>query len=179
VTEPRVSIRPLRPEDDRASFHSGHLELDRFFLKYAGQNQFKHHLGVTYVALADGIIAGYITLSAGSVLGESLPRAMRKKMPRYPLPILRLARLAVDEGFVGKGVGLKLLKSACLLALEMEKMTGCVGVVVDSKPDAQAFYERFGFKPFETLGGALQERPVPVTMFLPIGAIPKNTRDIG
>jgi predicted N-acetyltransferase YhbS len=177
VTEPEISIRPLREGDERASFRSGNPDLDRFFLRYAGQNQFKHHLGVTYEALAKGTIAGYVTLSAGSIQAESLPRATRRKLPRYPLPILRLARLAVDQAFAGRGIGLKLLESACLLALEMERLAGCVGVVVDSKPDALAFYERLGFKAFETVDVALQERPTPVTMFLPLGAIPHTAQN--
>lgn len=82
--------------------------------------------------------------------------------------------MAVDKRYTGQGVGLKLLKSIFILAREMEKLAGCVGVVVDAKPNAVSFYERFGFVPFDTLEGALGERPVPVTMFLPLGSIPSE-----
>ncbi len=174
MTDLEVSIRPLRPDDDRTSFRSGDPELDRFFLKYAGQNQFRHHLGQTYVAVTKERIVGFLTLSAGSIQAEHLPRAARKKLPLYPLPILRLARLAVDETCIGEGVGFKLLKAAFMLARDMENLAGCVGVVVDAKPDAVAFYERFGFKPFETATGGLHERPQPATLFLPLGAIPEQ-----
>lgn len=43
-------VRRLEPDDDRSGFRSGNVELDRFFLRYAGQNQFRHHIGTTYIA---------------------------------------------------------------------------------------------------------------------------------
>jgi GNAT superfamily N-acetyltransferase len=174
VTENDISVRPLRPGDDRSSFRRGDPDLERFFVKFAGQNQFKHHLGQTYVAVQNALIAGYATVSAGHIQAEALTKKLRKRLPRYPLPILRLARLGVDERFAGQGqgVGLKLLKSAFLLAREMEQLAGCVGIVVDAKPNAVPFYERFGFVSFDPLEGALGERPMPVTMFLSLGSIP-------
>lgn len=51
----RIEIRPLHPDDDRSSFSSGDIELDRFFRNYAGLNQFRLHLGTTYVALSTGL----------------------------------------------------------------------------------------------------------------------------
>ena len=50
---------------------------------------------------------------------------------------------------------------------------GCVGVVVDAKPDAVAFYEKLGFVQLETRAGQLGDRPEPLPMFLEIGAIPR------
>ncbi len=58
-------------------------------------------------------------------------------------------------------------------AHEMAERTGCVAVVVDAKPDAVTFYERYGFEPFELLTGALGDRPFPLLMVLPLGSIPK------
>lgn len=56
-------IRRLQPEDDRSQFRSGNVELDRFFLRYAGQNQFRHHIGTTYVAVDEGSgILGFATV---------------------------------------------------------------------------------------------------------------------
>lgn len=48
-----IEIRSLQINDDRKSFSSGDADLDRFFHKYAGQNQFRLHIGTTYVALDD------------------------------------------------------------------------------------------------------------------------------
>ena len=44
-----VRVRRLEPRDDRTGFRSGNIDLDRFFQRYAGQNQFRHHIGTTYV----------------------------------------------------------------------------------------------------------------------------------
>src|SRR5579863_9408989 len=93
-----TSIRRLRPDDDRSRFHSGNVDLDRFFVRYAGQNQFRHHIGTTYVAVdATGHIAGFATVTASEIAPDALPTPKRKRLPRYPVPVLRLARLAVDE----------------------------------------------------------------------------------
>jgi hypothetical protein len=65
-----------------------------------------------------------------------------------------------------------LLRSVFVLAREMAATLGCVGLVVDAKPDAVSYYARFGFIVLDTLQGHLGDRPRPVPMFLEIGAIP-------
>lgn len=57
------------------------------------------------------------------------------------------------------------------LALEMRARVGCIGVLVDAKPDAVAFYSSLGFEPIDVISGNLGDRPEPIAMFLPIGAI--------
>ena len=47
----KIEIRKLEKRDKRGDFSSGDIEIDRFFLKYVGQNQFKHKIGTTYVAI--------------------------------------------------------------------------------------------------------------------------------
>ena len=96
----------------------------------------------------------------------------RKGLPAYPLPTLRIARLAVDSRAQGKGVGAELLKHALMLSKRMAQTVGCVGVVVDAKPDAIAFYTRYGFEAATTAVGGLGDRPQPTTMFLPLNLIP-------
>jgi GNAT superfamily N-acetyltransferase len=167
-----TEIRPLRPEDDRQSFTSGDIDLDRFFRKYAGQNQFRLHLGTTYVAVADGVITGFVTVAATSITIDDLPVRTRKRLPKYPLPALRIARLAAAQSTQGQGIGKRLLRFTLELAREMAERMGCVGAVVDAKPDAVEFYERFGFERLEVLSGRLNEHPSPVPMFLPIDSIP-------
>ena len=58
-----VEIRRLHPEDDRSGFRSGNIELDRFFQRFAGQNQFRHHIGTTYVAVDGATILGFATVA--------------------------------------------------------------------------------------------------------------------
>lgn len=168
-----MEIRALREGDDRSSFRSEDPDLDRFLKKFAGQNQFKHYVGVTYVAVERDVIAGYATVAPGHVEIEGLPAAERKKLPRYPLPVLRLARLAVDRGLQGQGLGVELLRFVLRLALRMADEYGCVGVVVDAKSGAAPFYEKYGFEAVELVQGASDVRPVPTPMFLSMRAIKK------
>ncbi|HEY9722475.1 MAG TPA: GNAT family N-acetyltransferase [Oscillatoriaceae cyanobacterium] len=170
-----MEIRPLRPEDDRTAFTCGDADLDRFFHKYAGQNQFKHHIGTTYVAVEAGTIWGYATVSAGHIEIEHLPERLAKRLPRYPLPVLRLARLAVGKDAQGKGIGGALLFAVFKLALAQADNAGCVGVVVDAKPQAVDWYSRFGFAPLQVLEGGSAARPRPREMFLPLNTIQAAT----
>jgi GNAT superfamily N-acetyltransferase len=169
----RIEVRQLRPADDRSEFESGNIDLDRFFRRFAGQNQFRHHIGATYVAVDNAQLLGFATVAAGHIEIEDIPKTKRKKLPHYPLPILRLARLAVDRRAQGRGVGKLLLRAIFQISHDMAESVGCVGVVVDAKRDAVAFYERYGFEAFEVIEGALESRPAPTAMFLPIGLIPK------
>lgn len=164
-----LEVRPLAESDDRAGFGCGQADLDRFFHHFAGQNQFKHHLSVTYVAVAQGVILGFATVTAGSVEREHLP-PKKKRPPAYPLPVLRLARLGVDLRAQSFGIGRALLHHVLRLALQQRDSLGCIGVVTDAKPDAVTFYERYGFQSLgELKEGSLQGEPVP--MFLPIETI--------
>jgi predicted N-acetyltransferase YhbS len=169
-----VSVRRLRSSDDRNGFRSGQVDLDRFFLRFAGQNQFRHHLGTTYVAIDDeGLIVGFATVSASQIEVQNLPLAKSRRLPNYPLPVLRLARLAIHEDFHGKGVGSVLLRAVFALAHQMARDYGCVGVLVDAKSEAIDYYKRFGFFELSTLRGELGDRPAPAIMFLELGAIPR------
>jgi GNAT superfamily N-acetyltransferase len=166
-----VRVRRLEDQDGRSGFRSGNIDLDRFFQRHAGQNQFRHHIGTTYVAVAGESIAGFVTVAGGEMVAEKLSKPLRRSLPSYPLPILRIARLAVDMRFQGLGVGKLLLKAMLRLALEIRDRVGCVGVVVDAKPDAVEFYSSLGFAPLALVRGSLGDRPEPTPMFLPIKQI--------
>lgn len=166
-----IEVRQLRETDDRSSFHSGDDHLDLFFRKYAGQNQFRHYIGTTYVALDAGAILGFATLTVGHVEIERLPSNLRKKLPDYPLPVLRLARLAVDRNAQRKGIAEHLMRAVFSIATDLSKTLGCVGVMVDAKPGAQSYYARYGFVELEVLEGSLSERPTPKPMFLPLSTV--------
>lgn len=171
-----MEIRALRESDHRSSFRSGDPDLDRFLQKYAGQNQFRHHIGTTYVAVEGNRVVGYATVAPGHMEIEDLPIAQRKKLPRYPLPILRLARLAVEESFRGRGLGRQLLRFVLNLGLQMAGDFGCIGVVVDAKPGAVSFYRQFGFAPLEVREGYSRARPKATAMFLPLSEIEAASR---
>lgn len=166
-----MQIRALRASDDRSQFRSGDPDLDRFLERFAGQNQFRHYVGVTYVAVEGERILGYATLAPGQIEIEGLPAAEQGRLPRYPLPVLRLARLAVDRSAQGQGFGSLLLRFVLELAAQMADDYGCVGVVVDAKPAAVEFYTGHGFVPVDATQGASEARPQPKPMFLAMRAI--------
>jgi GNAT superfamily N-acetyltransferase len=166
-----MEIRRLREQDERSQFRSGDDDLDRFFHRFAGQNQFRHYVGVTYVAVEQERIVGFVTVAPGQLEGDNLPVTLRRKLPSYPLPVLRLARLAVDERARGQGLGKHLLRFAAELASKMAKDYGCVGIVVDAKPQAIDFYAKYGFVELVAVEGASDARPTPTPMFLAMRAI--------
>lgn len=161
-----MEIRALRASDDRSAFQSGDEALDRFFHRYAGQNQFRHYLGVTYVAVEGDRILGFATVAPRHVDIEDLPNRLRKKLPRYPMPALGLARLAVDKSAQSMGLGRQLLRFVLKVASKMADEVGCGAVVVDAKPGAVDFYAKYGFAPFEPLEGQSDARPEPTAMYL-------------
>ena len=166
-----MEIRPLRQSDDRSTFDSGDELIDRFLRKYAGQNQFRHYLGVTYVAVDEGQLLGFATVAPGQLDIDALPAAIRKKIPRYPLPVLRLARLAVDVSVQSQGLGAQLLRFVLHVATNMANDYGCIGVVVDAKPGAVNFYAKYGFVAHDALEGRSEARPQTTMMFLSMSAI--------
>ena len=172
-------IRALAEGDDRSRFASGHPGLDDFFRRFAGQNQFRHHIGVTYVAVqaqegaaADAIL-GFVTVAPATLDADALPNG--KPMPPYPIPVLRVARLATDHALRGIGIGRALLRFTFELAERQRDEVGCVGVLVDAKPESVDFYATYGFVRLDTLAGEILSAPRPVAMYLPLGSLPRRT----
>jgi predicted N-acetyltransferase YhbS len=142
-----VRIRRLQPDDDRSGFSCGDPDFDDFIRKYAGQYQFRHHIGVSIVAVDDERVVGYATVVPASVPIEDLTEAERRRLPRHPVPALRLARLAVDKRYQHKGLGLRLVREVFRVALRMRDDLGCAAVIVDALESRIGFYERLGFAP--------------------------------
>lgn len=126
---------------------------------------------MTYVAVDGGRIYGFVTVASRHVDIEDLPERIRKKLPRYPVPALELARLAIDKSTQSMGLGAQLLRFVLKLAVRMADEVGCAGVAVDAKPGAVEFYAKFGFTPFDPLEGQSDARPRPTAMWLSIQAI--------
>jgi GNAT superfamily N-acetyltransferase len=146
---PSWVIEPLGRSHDRASFDCGEPALNDFLRALARQQQDKH-VGRTFVAVAEPgaqKVLGFYTISAGSIRFENLPPDLQRRLPRYPVPVARLGRLAVDRSMHGKGLGSALLRDALLRVARVATTDlGIVGVVVDAKNDeARRFYERCGF----------------------------------
>jgi len=169
VTAP--ALRRLLPGDDTSAFRCGNAEYDIFLQRYAGRNQDRLFVGTTYVALDGPRVVAYVTVAAGQIDRDALPRESQGGLPRYPLPVLRLARLAVDQAYQQRGLGRRLAAHALLIAMQVRASAGCIGVVVDALPERVGFYADLGFVPLELANGRSPVRPRPVAMFLPLEAV--------
>ncbi|MBA4370844.1 MAG: N-acetyltransferase [Coriobacteriaceae bacterium] len=160
-----MELRRIGAGDAVAGFASGDDDLDRYLKRFAWFNQCRR-FSVTYVAVDEGVIAGYLTVAAAQVERDDLPESLTADKPAYPLPALRVARLAVDRRYRGRGLGRELMRAAFVRASELSELAGCVGVLVDAVPHATGFYEKLGFLTLATLEGRSPVRPRPVPMFL-------------
>ncbi|MEZ5402734.1 MAG: GNAT family N-acetyltransferase [Bryobacteraceae bacterium] len=128
-----------------ASFDCGVEALNQYLRRYALVNQ-QNRSARTYVAMRGDRIAGYYTLANGSVSRDEAPARVAQGLGRYPVPVTLLARLAVDVGERGRGLGRGLLRDALLRALQASEIVGSRAVVTHAKDDAPgAFYRRYGF----------------------------------
>lgn len=143
-------IEKLQPHHAVEAFDCGQEALNRFLQKHALQNQ--HSGGAqTYVGLADDAVIGYYALAVGLVEQEQAPERMKKGLAKYSIPIMLLARLAVDLHWQKRGVGAGLLKDAMLRTLQAADIAGIRALVVHAKDEtARTFYQRFDFLPSPT-----------------------------
>jgi GNAT superfamily N-acetyltransferase len=126
-------------------FDCGREELNRYLLRYAWTNQ-QAGAGQTYVGSVGQTVVGYHTLTVGHVLPEQAPERVVKGLARHPIPIMLLARLAVDLRWQGQGIGKALLKDAMLRTLQAADIVGMRAVAVHAKDEnARKFYEKFDF----------------------------------
>lgn len=125
-------------------FDCGDEKLNTFLFRYARQNDEKG-VGKTFVLLEEGHIVAFYTLSSAQIGFEELPTSIAKGLPRYPIPAIRIARLAVSKKWQRKGYGALALKYAFRRILSVSPHVGIAFILVDAKDSARGFYERFGF----------------------------------
>ena len=156
---------PIGKNHDRSAFDCCEEALNEFLRRYARKS---HELGgaKTFLAIddADGnTILGFYSLSPASVHFARTPEIVRRGLARHDVPGFRLARLAVDRRFQGKGLGVQLLLAAgrrCLLA---SAEVGGVVLVIDAKNERVAkWYASYGATPL---------LDAPLTLLLPLATI--------
>ena len=86
-----------------------------------------------------------MTLCSASINFEEAPKGLN--LPKYPIPAIKIARLAVDKRFQGKGYGKELLRHSLDKIATLSTFIGVRFVAVDAKEESKAFYERYGFTP--------------------------------
>lgn len=141
---------PLTAAHDVSNFDCGKQELTEWLRRYALQNQ-QAGAARVYVVHRSGRVVGYYALAASSVEPEEAPERVKKGLARHPIPVILLARLAVDVSEQGQGLGRALLKDALSRSASAADEIGARAILVHAKDDeAQAFYRHFDFEPSPT-----------------------------
>lgn len=157
-----LKIEALDAHHDRAGFRCGVTELDTYLQQRAGQD-LKRKLAAVFALTADSkTVAGFYTLSSHSVSAADLPPELAKRLPRFPLPVTLLGRMAVAQALQGAGLGEYLLLDALNRALKGSRQVASWAVVVDAKAGARNFYLKHDFIPLPTS---------PDRLFLPMQTI--------
>ena len=141
------NVERLAKRHNRAHFSCGDESLDSYLKKYAGQNE-RLNVSRHYVAVEpdSAAVLGYYSLSASSVAWDTLPGDARKKLPKYPVPVAHLGRLAVDQSMQGRGLGEFLMVNALARIVRVANEIGIQAVeIVAATERAKRFYERYGF----------------------------------
>jgi GNAT superfamily N-acetyltransferase len=147
-----IAIHRLEEADDVASFDCGDAPLNNYLKRHAWANQEKISIGVSYVAIdgaAPRAILGFFTLAMASARRDAFPAKYVRGLPPYDLPLILLARLAVDRRFAGRGVGRALTAEAFRISLHAADEAGCRCIVTDAYRERVAWYTQYGFVPIE------------------------------
>jgi GNAT superfamily N-acetyltransferase len=144
---PARRVEKLRPDHNAEGFDCGREQLNRYLLRYAQQNQLAG-AAQTYVGLVSDVIVGYHSLAVGHVIYEHAPQRLSKGLARHAIPIMLLARMAVDRRWQGQGVGKALLRDALERTLHAADIAGIRAFAVHAKDEeARRFYQHFDFIP--------------------------------
>lgn len=164
-----IVIRRLEQHDEVENFDCGDDALNNYLKRHAWTNQEKTSIGVSYVGLdedAPRTVLGYFTLAMASVPRGAFPKKYVRGLPPYDLPLILLARLAVDRRFTGRGLGHALIAEALRISLRVADEVGCRCIITDAYRDRANWYTRYGFVPIEGAAPAGPQR-----MFLDIRTV--------
>lgn len=153
-------IQTLNDEHDRKGFDCGDVDLNRWFQQVARQHKDKR-VSSTFVVVAEKTsteVLGYYAINLAEVVNADMPASIKKRLPEK-VPIFRLGRLATATHHQRKGIGEFMLFDAIDRSTRISADVGGVGLVVNAKPTAVAFYQRYGFE---------QMADHPANLFLPI-----------
>jgi GNAT superfamily N-acetyltransferase len=140
-----LKIKKLGRSHDVSGFDCGSESLNQFLKRFALTGQLAN-ASQTYAAVDNDEVIGFYTLVVGEVHHGAAPERLRKGLPRHPVPVMVLARLAIASGRQGQGLGQWLLKDAIIRTLQAADIAGIRALVVHAKDEAaRAYYRRFGF----------------------------------
>lgn len=140
-------VGKLDAADDVDAFDCGNPALNQFLQRFALVNQ-KSNSAQTYVCRVESVVVGFYSLVVGSVDPGTAPSRLTKGLARHPVPVMILARLAVDSAHQRKGLGQALLKDALLRTAQAADIAGIRALLVHAKDDsARQWYESWEFEP--------------------------------
>ncbi len=140
-------VEKLRLEHDIEPFDCGKEGLNRFLKRFALGNQ-RAGASQTYVTARSRVVVGYYSLTVGGVEHRVVPERISKGLARHRVPVMVLARLAVDLHEQGHGIGKMLLRDALARTVQAADIAGIRALFVSAKDDeARAFYQHFNFDP--------------------------------
>lgn len=146
-SSPRFTVQKLRADHLVDSFDCGQEDLNRFIQRYALVNQ-QAGAAQTYVGCKGNQVVGFYSLAVGSVTYSDAPARIVKGLAKYPVPVMLLARLAVDGQAQGQGIGKGLLKDALYRTTQAADIAGIRALLVHAKnEEARQFYTHFNFDP--------------------------------
>jgi GNAT superfamily N-acetyltransferase len=160
-----IKVVPVSKAIAKKPFNCGIEELNRYFKQFAFPND-KKNIGKTFVAISHTDLLqplGYYTVSMAQILFSELPEDLKKGLPKYPIPAMRIGKLAIDMQYQKKGLGSFLLRDALLRAIRISSEIAIYCILVDALNEkAKNFYLKFGFIPFPA---------TPLTLVLPLKTI--------
>ena len=143
-------VRKLAGADAVESFDCGQPALNQFLQRFALINQ-KSNSAQTYVCCRAGVVVGFYSLAVGSVEPATAAPRVVKGIPQHPVPVMILARLAVDLEHQGVGLGKALLKDALKRTAQAAEIAGIRALLVHAKDDtARQWYLNWEFEPSAT-----------------------------
>ena len=146
MTSRYETVRKLLSTDLTDAFDCGNAALNQFLQRYALVNQ-KANSAQTYVCCEDQDVVGFYSLTVGSIDPEAAPPRVTKGLARHPVPVMILARLAVDKAHQRKGLGQALLKDALLRTAQAADIAGIRCLLVHAKDEtAKQWYEGWEFE---------------------------------
>lgn len=147
---PFSPVEKLRFDHETEAFDCGKAELNRFLHRFAFVNQ-RANTAQTYVVCRGTQVVGYYSLTVGQADHRDAPTRISQGIARHPIPLMILARLAVDRREQGKRLGAALLKDALLRCAAAADIAGIRALFVHAKDEeATAFYRHFNFQPSPT-----------------------------
>lgn len=160
-----ITITALEKYHQRDMFVCGEESLELYIRRFANQDS-KRRVSRVFVASpvdAPAAIAGYYTLSASHFDAQAMPLERQRKLPKYPVPVAVLGRLAVATAHQGQGLGHVLIADALQRVLQAGEVLAIYALMVDAlNPKVAAFYQGFGFIPLPSQ---------PLKLFLPLESV--------